>query len=252
MVLGDTFIIPFAERKFIKDKKEKPIKSMVMTFIKRLSTCMERRIMDLKKIQFVHVGEECDKEMINSVIQCIELPQCYLELIRKVNGFVEEKGIKIYGIEEIKERNETFEVEKYLPGYVAIGDDSGGNLLLMKACALSTSVFLSDCGSLFLDESNDKIINDFESWIDDGCNIDWVKEEKSAMNLCKVSLVGMPDGGSKELLKIKKIFNCNMSISELLVGAHNTPFIIMDSITIAKANVLMQKLGELAKYIQIN
>lgn len=42
------------------------------------------------------------------------------------DGYLNEEGLKLYSQTQIKERNETFEVEEYLKNFILIGDDSGG------------------------------------------------------------------------------------------------------------------------------
>lgn len=206
--------------------------------------------MNFDKLNISQMNRQVNVEEIDRVVQWKELPQCYLKLVEIVNGFVERSGIKIYSINEIKERNETFEVNKYLPGYVAIGDDSGGNLLLMKACFSAKNVYISDCGSLFLDESTDLITSDFMDWIENGCIIEYENEEIGT-DTCKVLLVGMPKGGAKDLLRLKKTFNCNISTKEMLSAARNDSLVLADNITISKARVLLKKLDDIAEYIQI-
>lgn len=123
-------------------------------------TGKENTNMNMDKLKIVESEIKASEGEIEKILKWIDLPQCYIKLIKKVNGFIDKKGIKIYSINEIKERNETFEVDKYLPGYVAIGDDSGGNLLIMSACSSAKKVYISDCGSLFLDEREDLVTYD--------------------------------------------------------------------------------------------
>lgn len=40
--------------------------------------------------------------------------------------------VLLYGLPGLPERNETYELEEYLPGWFTLGDDSGGNQFLMK------------------------------------------------------------------------------------------------------------------------
>jgi len=57
----------------------------------------------------------------------------------------EETGVKLYSQTEIKERNETFEIQEYLKGFILIGDDSGGLGFLMGK---KGKVYSCDLGSL--------------------------------------------------------------------------------------------------------
>lgn len=51
------------------------------------------------------------------------LPNVYKVLLRYTNGFSIGGGLVIYGTEDIVERNETWEVDEYASGFIAIGDD---------------------------------------------------------------------------------------------------------------------------------
>jgi hypothetical protein len=54
-------------------------------------------------------------------------------LWRMTPGLYLPDGTTIYGPHSIGERNETYEVAEYCPGWVLIGDDGGGNGYLMRA-----------------------------------------------------------------------------------------------------------------------
>ncbi len=53
-----------------------------------------------------------------------------------------DSGVKLYSTGEVGERNATFEVAKYLPSYVAIGDDSGGNAFVMSVSPQDRIVYV--------------------------------------------------------------------------------------------------------------
>lgn len=61
----------------------------------------------------------------------LTLPREVRELLSTANGFMLPNGVGLYAADEIEERNSTLEVGLYAPGYLAIGDDSGGNCLLV-------------------------------------------------------------------------------------------------------------------------
>ena len=54
------------------------------------------------------------------------LPPQYVEHKSKHAGIATDDGLLIYSAVDLAERNETFEVQQYLPGFLLIGDDSGG------------------------------------------------------------------------------------------------------------------------------
>lgn len=97
-----------------------------------------------------------------------QLPDIYFELLKFSNGFLFESGVVIYSSDEVFERNQNFEVQKYAGDYLAIGDDSGGISILIPF--LGTGVFTVDQGSM---DTNDmsKISDSLMNWFKAGCQI---------------------------------------------------------------------------------
>ncbi|WP_454300814.1 DUF4303 domain-containing protein [Salana multivorans] len=63
----------------------------------------------------------------------VEAPAPVLaELWRTAPGLLLDDGTRIYGPEEITERNETYQVAEYAPGWALVGDDSGGDGYLVR------------------------------------------------------------------------------------------------------------------------
>jgi hypothetical protein len=60
------------------------------------------------------------------------LPEDYVALLLISDGLQADGNLSLLEVESIAERNREYEVQDYLPGFVMIGDDSGGNALLMK------------------------------------------------------------------------------------------------------------------------
>lgn len=61
-----------------------------------------------------------------------DFPEDYVALLLISNGLQTDGNLSLLDVESIAERNRDYEVQDYLPGFVMIGDDSGGNALLMK------------------------------------------------------------------------------------------------------------------------
>ncbi|MFB6818477.1 SMI1/KNR4 family protein [Streptomyces sp. NPDC056347] len=53
-------------------------------------------------------------------------------LWRSTPGVLLDNGVHVYGPHLLQERNETFEVARYAPGWTLVGDDSGGDGLFMR------------------------------------------------------------------------------------------------------------------------
>jgi len=71
----------------------------------------------------------------------------------------------IYKIEDLAERNKTFEIFDYLPGYLLIGDDSGGKGILVSLDPANQRIYESGLGDLNPNDLN-LISDSFQSWID--------------------------------------------------------------------------------------
>ncbi len=69
------------------------------------------------------------------------LQEQHASVLCEANGFLLDNGTKLYSTEELSERNKTFEVEKYLAGFLAIGDDSGGNAFVVPVGKDDARVF---------------------------------------------------------------------------------------------------------------
>jgi hypothetical protein len=94
------------------------------------------------------------------------LPKDYVFLLKEANGFMLKNGVTIYSSTDVFERNETFEVQKYAPNFLAIGDDSGGLSILINLT--NNNVVSVDQGSM--DPDDMKILcNSISEWILNGC-----------------------------------------------------------------------------------
>lgn len=77
----------------------------------------------------------------------------------------------LYGTEDIAERNATWEVQQYASGYVAIGDDGGGRVLLMRLAEEEKKVWIVDAG--VMDPQHAELVaEDLLSWVNEGCFIE--------------------------------------------------------------------------------
>ena len=75
----------------------------------------------------------------------------------------------LYGLSDIIERNETYEVQTYLADWLAIGDDGGGRALMIRLDR-STSVYLCGHGGIGSVDPQ-RIADSFAAWIADECPI---------------------------------------------------------------------------------
>lgn len=120
-----------------------------------------------------------DEQEINQVEtdMGLKFPRVFRELLKLTNGFETEEGILIFGTDIISERNQTYEVSEYAPGYIAIGSNGGGQFYLMPANEDSIELIQVDTG--VMNPQFASLVSDsFIHWINDGAiNIDLLDEE---------------------------------------------------------------------------
>ena len=174
----------------------------------------------------------------------LSLPDVYKEFLLKYNGYSFEGGLLIYSLEEIIETNDYLEVKKYFPQFIAIGDDGGDLVFLMKQDRASKEVYFIEQGDCDIEDCYGHIEN-FNDWFLSGCEIKSIlQENKFNDDNVEVFLIGQPKCGLRDLVKIKNIFNMNISSGKLLSESKNTPFKIASNITRAKAEILINKVGQ--------
>lgn len=173
------------------------------------------------------------------------IPDQYQDFLKQQDGYIFDSGVRLYELDDLKEMNEMLQVQMYQPDYMAIGDDSGGLIFLMKQEINAKELFVVDIADYDLETAFCRI-SDFKDWFDKGCVIPQKDED---LNLPKgkngeIYMIKLPGGGVKDLVKIKKIFAMDIATSELLKMSKDLPCKIASNITYAKAVKLMEKLGQ--------
>lgn len=181
----------------------------------------------------------------------VNLPNAYKDLLRHTNGLSIGGGLFIYATEDILERNETWEVDKYAPGTIAVGDDGGGNVFLMYASQNTKEVLVVDCGDMNPDHAA-IITSDFSKWVNEG--FIGMTENNLLVDIpdsCKVVLVTAPREGVKDLVKIKSVLGIEISPGELLKASKHPPYTLIESYPYGKAKKLIEKLGPVGDVLEI-
>ncbi|WP_210367570.1 SMI1/KNR4 family protein [Bacillus sp. REN3] len=179
----------------------------------------------------------------------VKLPNVFKVLLKQSDGFSIDGGLIIYGTEDLVERNETWEVAEYAPGYISIGDDGGGNVFLMLQDVDTIAVLVVDSGDMNPHNAS-LITSDFSCWISNGC----LTEQDIAryqLDYCNVVLDNNPPGGIKDLVRIKSELGINISTAELLKGSKNPPFILLEKFPYGKAKKMVENLGEIGTVISL-
>ena len=60
------------------------------------------------------------------------IPVSYKEFLQNENGISFNGGTILYSLDELKQMNDHLQIQEYQPNYLAIGDDGGGLVLLMR------------------------------------------------------------------------------------------------------------------------
>ena len=86
-------------------------------------------------LEFYKIYPPAEESRIKKVEQELgmKLPKAYKELLRHTDGFITDDGINIFGTDDIVERNMTYEVKEYAPGYIGVGSDGGDYFFIMVA-----------------------------------------------------------------------------------------------------------------------
>jgi len=84
--------------------------------------------------------------------------------------------ILLYGQADLPGRNADYEVQTYMPGWFAIGDDGGGKALLMR---LDGSAAVVRCGHGAIGSIEPELVSDtFSKWLESGCPAKWMDDEE--------------------------------------------------------------------------
>lgn len=95
------------------------------------------------------------------------LPDDHQKLLLVSDGLSIGGGLLIYGSEILVERNKTWEVAEYMPGFVAIGDSGAGEVFLMRLDSSDRSVYVVDSGVMDV-EFMSKVGVSIEEWLKNG------------------------------------------------------------------------------------
>ncbi|MED4070060.1 SMI1/KNR4 family protein [Priestia endophytica] len=181
----------------------------------------------------------------------ITLPNVYKDLLRYTNGFLKDDSLFIYGTEDIKERNEAWEVDEYASGYISIGDDGGGNVFLMLQNEDEKEVLVSDSGDMNPGHATIATL-DFIKWVNNGCVSETEREPIiEPPNTCNIVLAKTPNGGLKDLIELKNVLGLEISAADLLKGSKKPPYILAEKFPYGKAKKRIEKLGPIGRVLNI-
>lgn len=129
-----------------------------------------QHMINLGNIELLVQRTPVDDYFISVVESALRLPfpKWYLQFLKQSNGF-DANFLRLYPVDELVERNLTYEVELHCPDFINIGDDGGGQAILIKSALFDdTSVYLVGHG-VMTPEFMEIIGIDFLSWLEAGC-----------------------------------------------------------------------------------
>jgi len=68
-------------------------------------------------------------------------------LLRENNGGMVSDQVRLYALDELEERNECYQTSEYCPGFITIGDDSGGRAIICDV-ECDGPIYVVDHGSM--------------------------------------------------------------------------------------------------------
>ncbi len=95
------------------------------------------------------------------------LPSGYRDLLLLSDGISFASSMLIYGSDDLVERNETWEVGTYAPGFLAFGDTGGGSVLLVSSDEANSRIYLVGSGSMEIEDAT-VVADNMEAWIKGG------------------------------------------------------------------------------------
>lgn len=132
-----------------------------------------------------------------------------VEFWKESNGALLNGQVVVYSVGDIEERNNTFEVDKNLNDMIAVGDDSGGRLVMINKSGKS-DFFLVDSGSVSLDHSDR--FGSLEELLD------FIEEDEgggTGAGLGDIISTGRGKPSLEEVVAIKKMLGLSSSIVHL-------------------------------------
>ena len=98
----------------------------------------------------------------------LRFPDAYVAFLQVTDGLLAHDHLSLYAVEDLVERNGTLEIQTYLPGHLAIGDDSGGRAVVIASGETTGPVYLMDTGSALL-ETRDVVASSLLEWLEQRC-----------------------------------------------------------------------------------
>ncbi|MEZ0612201.1 SMI1/KNR4 family protein [Fibrella sp. WM1] len=175
-----------------------------------------------------HFNPPAPHDQIQQAVERIPgLPLVLQQFWQQADGGELATGVKLYSIDEIDERNETYEVAEYAPHLLLIGDDSGGDGFFLAKQPDATNVYQIGLGAIGSTEER-LVADNLVSWLSQDAVSTEASPEEAA--LVDIYLVNSPKSGIKGLLAIKNKLKLDLSIINLKQLAERTPALLLNKV----------------------
>ena len=165
------------------------------------------------------------------------MPSVMELLYSTCDGCFTPAGVVLYPAGEIAERNTTWEVALYAPGFVAAGDDGGGRVLLVASNGEGVWV---DSGSMD-PGSGEPLGRDFVAWVEAGLPLSGMNDELPLF--ADVYLEAVPADGLRGLLVVKRELGLQVSPREMKRMLVKVPVRIQRKVPFGKALVRCRRIN---------
>ncbi|PSL47806.1 SMI1/KNR4 family protein SUKH-1 [Chitinophaga niastensis] len=98
----------------------------------------------------------------------------YLLALQQEGGLVTDL-VHLYGMNHLIQRNNDYQVQHYLPQYISIGDDSGGQAICLHCNGTDNTVYITGYGAL--DTGSMEVLSTgFDTWVQEGFPLGIIRE----------------------------------------------------------------------------
>jgi hypothetical protein len=151
----------------------------------------------------------------------------------------------------MEERNDTWQVHMHVPGFVAIGDNGGGKVILLKTDEEDKSVYIVDSGSM-QPQYMTCIGVCLADWISAGGPVATEQEPvETATQLVDIYLERMPSDGLNGLVALKTALMVDISLAALKQGALHPPFVVVSGVPYGKYKQRCRHVNQAAEFLTI-
>ncbi len=172
-----------------------------------------------------------------------DLPLVLQQFWQQADGGELNSGVKLYSLDEIDERNETFEVAEYAPQLVLIGDDSGGDGFFLDRQTDASRVYQIGLGAIGSSEGR-LVSENLLTWLAEGAVSTEESTSEADALLVDIYLTKPPEQGMKALLTIKSKLKLDLGIAALKQLATQTPVMLLSSVYRSKYRKAVDEINQ--------